>query len=95
MLTLHIKPGGKAGDEAEVRLGPVTDYYLLRNHIQTGAKATEKHYLLERQPRSMELGLWGQIPIDGGEVADTVAMANPPQLVAEQFRTALQAQGMS
>jgi D-alanyl-D-alanine carboxypeptidase/D-alanyl-D-alanine-endopeptidase (penicillin-binding protein 4) len=94
LLTLHVKPGEKAGDEAEVRLDPVTDYYLLRNHIQTGAKATEKHYLLERQPGSMELDLWGQIPLDGAENVDTVAIANPPRLMAEQFRAALRARGI-
>ena len=94
LLTLHVKPGEKAGDEAEVRLDPVTDYYLLRNHIQTSAKGTEKNYLLERQPGSMELDLWGQIPLDGAENVDTVAIANPPLLMAEQFRAALRARGI-
>jgi len=94
LLTLHIKPGEKAGDEAEAHLDPVADYYLLRNHIQTGAKGTEKNYLLERQPGSMELDLWGQVPIDGGEDVETVAIANPPRLMAEQFRAALRARGI-
>jgi D-alanyl-D-alanine carboxypeptidase/D-alanyl-D-alanine-endopeptidase (penicillin-binding protein 4) len=94
LLTLHIKPGEKAGDEAEVQLNPVTDYYLLRNHIRTGASAAEKNYYLERQPGSMELDLWGQIPIDGGENVDTIAIANPPQLMAEQFRAVLRARGI-
>jgi D-alanyl-D-alanine carboxypeptidase/D-alanyl-D-alanine-endopeptidase (penicillin-binding protein 4) len=95
LLTLHVKPGGKAGDEAVVRLEPVTDYYLLKNHVQTGAKGAAKSYFLERQPGSMELDLWGQIPIDGGDDVDTVAIANPPQLMAEQFRTALRARGIA
>ena len=94
LLTLHVKPGEKVGDEAVVRLEPVTDYYLLKNHVQTGAKGAEKNYFLERQPGSMELDLWGQIPIDGGEDVDTVAIANPPQLMAEQFRAALRALGI-
>ena len=94
LLTLHVKPGESAGDEAQVRLDPVTDYYLLRNHILTGEKAAEKNYLLERRPGSMELDLWGQIPVDGGESVDTIAIANPPQLMAEQFRTALRARGI-
>jgi D-alanyl-D-alanine carboxypeptidase/D-alanyl-D-alanine-endopeptidase (penicillin-binding protein 4) len=88
LLTLHVKPGEKAGDQAEVRLDPVADYYLLRNHIQTSAKGTKKKYLLERQPGSMDLDLWGQIPIGSGEDVDTVAIANPPLLMAEQFRAA-------
>jgi D-alanyl-D-alanine carboxypeptidase/D-alanyl-D-alanine-endopeptidase (penicillin-binding protein 4) len=42
----------------------------------------------------MELDVWGLIPIDDGENVDTVAIANPPQLMAEQFRTALRARGI-
>jgi D-alanyl-D-alanine carboxypeptidase/D-alanyl-D-alanine-endopeptidase (penicillin-binding protein 4) len=95
LLTLHVKPGEKVGDEAVVRLEPVTDYYLLRNHVQTGAKGAEKNYFLERQPGSMALDLWGQIPVDGGDDGDTVAIANPPQLMAEQFRTALRVRGIA
>jgi D-alanyl-D-alanine carboxypeptidase/D-alanyl-D-alanine-endopeptidase (penicillin-binding protein 4) len=94
LLTLHVKPGAMAGDEAEVRLEPVADYYLLRNHVQTGAKGTEKNYLLERQPGSMELDLWGKIPVSDGEDVDTIAIANPPRLMAEQFRAALRARGI-
>ena len=94
LLALDVKPGKKVGDEASVRLSPVTDYYLLKSHILTSAKGTEKNYHLERQPGSMELDLWGQIPIDSVDDIDTVAIANPPGLLAEQFRTALQARGI-
>jgi D-alanyl-D-alanine carboxypeptidase/D-alanyl-D-alanine-endopeptidase (penicillin-binding protein 4) len=94
LLTLDVKPGEKVGDEASVRLSPVTDYYLLKSHILTSAKGTEKNYHLERQPGSMELDLWGQIPIDSGDDVDTVAIANPSQLLAEQFRAALRAGGI-
>jgi D-alanyl-D-alanine carboxypeptidase/D-alanyl-D-alanine-endopeptidase (penicillin-binding protein 4) len=93
LLTLDVKPGEKAGDAAVVRLTPIADYYLLKNHIVTGARGTATDYHLERQPGSMELDLWGQVPIGGGD-EETVAIANPSQLVAEQFRAALQARGI-
>jgi D-alanyl-D-alanine carboxypeptidase/D-alanyl-D-alanine-endopeptidase (penicillin-binding protein 4) len=94
LLTLDVKPGEKAGDTATVRLTPVADYYLLKNHILTSPDGTERNYHLERQPGSMELDLWGQVPIDGGDNLDTIAIANPPQLLAEQFRAALQGRGV-
>ncbi len=94
LLTLHIEPGRRAGDPANVGLDPVADYYLLKNHILTSAKGTEKNYLLERLPGSMELDLWGQIPIDNEEEVETVAVANPPLLMAEQLRAALRARGI-
>lgn len=94
LLRLDVKPGEKVGDEALVRLSPVTDYYLLKSHILTIAPGTEKNYQLERQPGSAELDLWGQIPIDSGIDTDTVAIANPPQLLAEQLCAALRARGI-
>jgi D-alanyl-D-alanine carboxypeptidase/D-alanyl-D-alanine-endopeptidase (penicillin-binding protein 4) len=94
-LTLDITPGEKVGDAATVRLSPVADYYLLKNHVATSAKGTEKNYHLERQPGSMELDLWGQVPLDGGDDVDTVAISNPPQLVAEELRAALQARAIA
>jgi D-alanyl-D-alanine carboxypeptidase/D-alanyl-D-alanine-endopeptidase (penicillin-binding protein 4) len=94
LLTLHVKPAARAGELANVQLGPLPDYYLLKNHIVTADQGTERNYQLERQPGSMEIDLWGQIPVDGGDDVDTVAIADPPRLVAEQFRTALRARGI-
>ena len=94
LLTLDVAPGEMVGDAATVRLTPVADYYLLKNRIVTSAKGTEKNYHLERQPGSMELDLWGQVPADGGDDVDSVAIANPPQLVAEKLRIALQERGI-
>jgi D-alanyl-D-alanine carboxypeptidase/D-alanyl-D-alanine-endopeptidase (penicillin-binding protein 4) len=42
----------------------------------------------------MELDLWGQIPIDSSDDVDSVAIADPPRLMAEQFRAALRARGI-
>ena len=89
LLTLHVKPGVNAGDPASVRLDPVADYYQLKNAVVTSAAGTDKNYFLERLPGSMELDVWGQIPVDAREDTDTVAIANPPRLLAEQFRAAL------
>ncbi len=94
LLVLHVKPGEKPGDEARVRLEPVADYYLLRNHIVTAEKGADRHYDLERRPGTMELDLWGQVPADAGEDIDTVAIYDPPELVTEQFRAALRARGI-
>ena len=93
-LTLDVKPGTNVGDVATALVTPIVDYYLVKNRVVTSARGTEKNYHLERQPGSMELDLWGQVPIDGGDDTDTVAVSNPPQLVAERFRAALRARGI-
>lgn len=93
-LTLDLKPAAKVGDPAAASLSPIADYYLVKNRVVTGAKGTEADYHLERRPGSMEIDLWGQIPVDGGEQVDTVSIADPPRLAAELFRAALGARGI-
>ncbi len=93
-LTLHVKPGAKAGDPAAVSLEPLADYYQLRNGVETSAIGTEKRIYVERLPGTMHLDVWGHFPVDSDEDTDTVAILNPPQLVAELFRRILEAQGI-
>lgn len=94
-LTLEVKPGAKVGAPASVRLSPISDYYLVNNHVVTSSAGTEKNYHLERRPGSMELDVWGQVPIDGGDDEDTISIAHPPRLLAEEFRAALRARGIA
>ena len=93
-LTLHVKPGLKAGAPAEVTLEPADGHYQLRNRVETSAPGTEKRVFVERLPGSMQLDVWGQIAVDSDEDTDTVAIQNPPQLVVELFARALEAQGI-
>jgi D-alanyl-D-alanine carboxypeptidase/D-alanyl-D-alanine-endopeptidase (penicillin-binding protein 4) len=93
-LTLDLKPAAKVGDPALASLSPIADYYLVKNRVVTGTKGTEADYHLERRPGSMEIDLWGQIPVDGGDQIDTVSIADPPRLAAELFRAALGARGI-
>lgn len=93
-LTLHVRPGAKAGDPAEARLDPLADYYQLKNRVETSAPGTKPRIFVERLPGAMELDVWGQIPVDSDEETDTVAILNPPRVVAELFRRALEAQGI-
>lgn len=94
-LTLHVKPGAKPGDPAAVGLEPVADYYSLRKRVETSTPGTEKRIFVERLPGSMQLDVWGQIPVDAPEETDTVAILNPPQLMGELFRQALEARGVT
>jgi D-alanyl-D-alanine carboxypeptidase/D-alanyl-D-alanine-endopeptidase (penicillin-binding protein 4) len=94
-LILRVRPGGKVGERAEVRSEPISDYYQLNNRLETTAVGTEKRIFVERAPGSMQLDVWGQIPLDAGEDAETVAIAQPPQLIGELFRQALEARGIA
>jgi D-alanyl-D-alanine carboxypeptidase/D-alanyl-D-alanine-endopeptidase (penicillin-binding protein 4) len=93
-LTLHMRPGAKAGDQSKVWLEPLPDYYTLKSRLETGAAGTQNEVYVERIPGSMELDVWGQIALDAGEQKDTVSIANPPLLIGELFRQALETRGI-
>ena len=94
-LLLRIRPGAAPAATAEVRLEPFSDYYELNNRLETSAAGTRKRIFVERAPGSSRLDVWGEIPLDAGEAQDSVSIDNPPQLIAELFRRALEARGIT
>jgi D-alanyl-D-alanine carboxypeptidase/D-alanyl-D-alanine-endopeptidase (penicillin-binding protein 4) len=94
-LLLRVQPAAKVGERAEVRLEPIADYYQLNNRLETGAAGGQKQIYVERPPGSRRLDVWGEIPLDAGEDQDSVSIANPPELMGESFRGALEAQGIA
>jgi D-alanyl-D-alanine carboxypeptidase/D-alanyl-D-alanine-endopeptidase (penicillin-binding protein 4) len=94
-LLLRVRPASKAGGRAEVRLEPIADYYQLNNRLETAAAGAQKQIYVERPPGSMQLDVWGEIPLDAGEDLDSVSVADPPRLMGELLRRALEAQGIT
>jgi D-alanyl-D-alanine carboxypeptidase/D-alanyl-D-alanine-endopeptidase (penicillin-binding protein 4) len=94
-LLLRVRPAAEAGGRAEVRLEPIADYYQLNNRVETVAAGARKQIYAERSPGSMQLDIWGEIPLDAGEDLDSVSIANPPQLMGELLCRALEAQGIA
>lgn len=90
-LTLQITPGALPGQSATVQITPVRDYYQPRQRVETTAPGSKPRIYVERQPGSMQLEVWGQIPAGSDPITDTVAILNPPRLVGELFRRALEA----
>lgn len=94
-LLLRVRPAAKVGERAEVRLEPIVDYYQLNNRLETGAAGGRKQIYVERPPGSRRLDVRGEIPLDAGEDQDSVSIANPPELMGESFRRALEARGIA
>jgi len=88
-LQLRIRPALKVGDPAQIGLEPLKDYYQLNYSLVTSEAGTERRLFIERGLDAMRLDIWGQIPLDGGETTEPVAIAHPAQLVGELFRQAL------
>jgi len=93
-LLLRITPGLRVGDRAPAWLDPLADYYQLNNSLETSGAGTARRFLVDRELDSMRLDVWGQIPLDSGEITAQVAIAHPTQLVGELFRQALKDAGI-
>jgi D-alanyl-D-alanine carboxypeptidase/D-alanyl-D-alanine-endopeptidase (penicillin-binding protein 4) len=94
-LLLRVRPGATPGSTAEVRLEPFPDYYQINNRVETFAAGMPKRIFVERAPGSRQLDVWGEIPLEAGEARDAVSIDNPPQLIGELFRQALEARGVA
>jgi D-alanyl-D-alanine carboxypeptidase/D-alanyl-D-alanine-endopeptidase (penicillin-binding protein 4) len=94
-LLLRVRPGATPGSTAEVRLESFPDYYQINNRVETSAAGTPKRIFVERAPGSRQLDVWGEIPLEAGEARDAVSIDNPPQLIGELFRQALEARGVA
>jgi D-alanyl-D-alanine carboxypeptidase/D-alanyl-D-alanine-endopeptidase (penicillin-binding protein 4) len=94
-LLLRVRPAAEVGGLAQVRLEPIADYYQLNNRVETVAAGSRQQIYAERLPGSMQLDVWGEIPLDAGEDLDSVAIADPPQLMGELLRRALEARGIA
>lgn len=93
-LLLRVRPGAAPGATAEIRLEPFPDYYQLNNQVRTSGAGAQKRLFVERAPGSRRLDIWGEVPVDGGEAQDSVSIDNPPQLMGELLRHALEARGV-
>lgn len=93
-LTLHIQPASAVGQKALVSLDPVNDYYQLNDRVETTAADSAQAVHVERAPGSMELDVWGQVPVGATIDEDTVSIENPPQLIGELFLKLLEARGV-
>ena len=94
-LLLHVLPGTKEGEKGVAWLDPLGDYYRLDNRLVTAPANASKEIFVERLPGSMTLDVWGQIPLGVSQDDDTVAIADPPRLIGELFKRALEARGVS
>lgn len=93
-LGLHIAPGEGVGRKALVTVTPVADYYQLDNQLITVPPFEAQKVFVERQPGSMKLDVWGQIPEGKAPEDDTISIQNPPLLMARLFRRALEKAGV-
>ena len=93
-VTLTVRPGGRAGDLAQLTLEPALEYYAIDNRVRTTAPGIPRQIRCGRIPGSGQVRLWGTIPVrDGGEEL-SLAVADPADYAARAFRRALEDRGV-
>ena len=94
-FTLTVRPGASAGDVAVLALIPPVEYYSIDNRVRTVAAGGERHIRVERVPGSMDLRVWGTVPLqDRGEDL-LLGIDDPALYAAKALRTLLEQRGIT
>jgi D-alanyl-D-alanine carboxypeptidase/D-alanyl-D-alanine-endopeptidase (penicillin-binding protein 4) len=91
-----ITPGKQIGEQAKVTANPLSNDYVIENHVITGAPRSQKQIAMDRQPGAYIIKVWGTIPQGSAPqgVGAGLAMEDPAAFAAEAFRNMLEARGV-
>jgi D-alanyl-D-alanine carboxypeptidase/D-alanyl-D-alanine-endopeptidase (penicillin-binding protein 4) len=94
-ISLTVLPGAREGDPAELSLNPPIEYYRIDNRILTVPAGGNRRIRVDRIPGSMELRLWGTVPIRDRPPAMLLGMEDPAQYAALALKRALEERGIA
>jgi D-alanyl-D-alanine carboxypeptidase/D-alanyl-D-alanine-endopeptidase (penicillin-binding protein 4) len=94
VVFVNILPADRAGEKAFVTIKPFTDYYRLDNRIVTTSAGTGRKFFVNREPGSMVLTLWGNLPLDDPGTNEALAIEDPAEFAAQLFRQLLEKRGI-
>jgi D-alanyl-D-alanine carboxypeptidase/D-alanyl-D-alanine-endopeptidase (penicillin-binding protein 4) len=73
---------------------PFSDYYQIDNRIITTPAGTGRKIFINREPGSMVLTLWGNMPLGDAGANEALAVEEPAKFAAELFRSLLEKRGI-
>jgi D-alanyl-D-alanine carboxypeptidase/D-alanyl-D-alanine-endopeptidase (penicillin-binding protein 4) len=91
VVFVNIQPAARAGERAFVSVIPYADYYRIDNRVITTPPGTGRKLFINREPGSIVLTLWGNIPLDDKGADEALAIEDPAQYAAALFRHLLKA----
>ena len=94
-FTLTIRPGPAVGDLAVLSLNPAVEYYRLDNRVRTTAAGAERRIHVERVPGSIDLRLWGAIPLRDRGLDEALGIEDPALYAAKALRALLEQRGIT
>ncbi|HSA93492.1 MAG TPA: D-alanyl-D-alanine carboxypeptidase/D-alanyl-D-alanine-endopeptidase [Terriglobales bacterium] len=96
VLFIRILPGERAGEKAFVTLDPFPETFQIDNRlVTTAAGSGPRNVVVDRQPGSNTLTLWGSIPADDTGTSEAIALEDPADFSARIFRRLLERRGIN
>ena len=93
-LKVEIQPAAFVGPDAEIMVSPGGGYYKVVDDIATTASGIPAKIEINRFPGSMQLDMWGHIPVDSKGVHEEISIENPPLFIGNMFRKLLEQRGV-
>jgi len=93
-FTMTVRPGIHAGDPAELTLNPPVEYYRIENRVRTVAADGDRRIRVERVPGSLDLHIWGTIPVGNKGEDELLGIDDPALFAAKAFRQILETRGI-
>jgi D-alanyl-D-alanine carboxypeptidase/D-alanyl-D-alanine-endopeptidase (penicillin-binding protein 4) len=94
VLFVSIDPANRPGERALVKIAPFSDYYQIDNRIITTPAGTGRKIFINREPGSMVLTLWGNMPLGDPGANEALAVEDPAGFAAALFRSLLEKRGI-
>src|SRR5271169_817773 len=94
VVFVNILPADRPGEKAFVSVKPFAEYYRLDNRIITTPAGTGHKFSINREPGSMVLTLWGNMPLDDAGANEALAIEDPAEFAAGLFRQLLEKRGI-
>lgn len=94
IVFVHIMPADRAGEKAFVSISPFPDYYRIDNRIVTSPAGSERTFAINREPGSLVITLWGNLPLNDSGVSEQLAIEDPAEFAAGLFRQLLEQRGI-
>ena len=93
-LQLEVRPAASAGPDAQIQVQPGAGYYSIVNRVITTPAGTPTKIEINRFPGSMQLDVWGNIPVDSKGDDEGISIENPPLFIGDMFRKLLEQRGV-
>jgi D-alanyl-D-alanine carboxypeptidase/D-alanyl-D-alanine-endopeptidase (penicillin-binding protein 4) len=95
VFTLNLRPGAGVGDLAVPALSPAVEYYSIDNRVRTVTAAGERRIRFERVAGSMDLRVWGAIPLRDQGQDMLLGIDDPALYAAKALRELLERRGIA